>query len=76
MYRKSAFWAIRAILMVLTIAISSCAPQASPTPVTIVKKETEIVRETQVVVVTATPAPHRQKPALPSLQLPSLHCIS
>jgi basic membrane protein A len=49
---------VLALLLALAAILAACAPAAAPTPVTIVKKETQVVE----IVVTATPEPRPEAP--------------
>jgi len=55
--RGRRMWKMLAVVVAATVLLSSCAPAATPTPEVIVKKETQVVKETAVVVVTPTPVP-------------------
>jgi branched-chain amino acid transport system substrate-binding protein len=50
-------WTVVAVAMVALVLLSACAPAATPTPQVIVKKETQVVKETVVQQVTAAPEP-------------------
>jgi branched-chain amino acid transport system substrate-binding protein len=55
--RGRGMWTVVAVAMVALVLLSACAPAATPTPQVIVKKETQVVKETVVQQVTAAPEP-------------------
>jgi basic membrane protein A len=59
-----AFFKLTLVVLTVAMLVVACAPAATPTPQIITKVETKVVKETQVVEVTAPPPPAKPKVAL------------
>ena len=55
--RSRSIWRMLALAVCAVLLLASCAPAATPTPEVVVKKETQIVKETVVKEVTPVPPP-------------------
>jgi len=55
--RDRRMWKMLAVVVATMVLLASCAPAATPTPEVIVKKETQVVKETVVKEVTPVPPP-------------------